>query len=49
MISSVARSTEEAILDPNRVRAWKCFESWDAALRAAGLSSPEPAQPEVTA
>jgi hypothetical protein len=42
MISSVAHSTEEAILDPNRVRVWKCFESWDAALRAAGFS-PEPA------
>jgi hypothetical protein len=31
MISSAARSTEEAILDPNRVHIWKCFGSWDAA------------------
>lgn len=28
---------------PNRGHVWKCFGSWDAALRAAGLSSPEPA------
>jgi len=40
MISSAARSTEEAILDPDRVHVWKCFGSWDAALRAAGFEQP---------
>jgi hypothetical protein len=40
MISSAARSTEEAILDPNRVHIWKCFGSWDAATPRSGFEQP---------